>query len=70
MAPVIEKSEVMEVVATEDSQHVFSYLYPGCVVYQASGDILLSGYLFCKIFLSKEVNLKILYNVVKSKIIL
>jgi hypothetical protein len=25
----------MQVVATEDSKHVFSYLYPGCVVYQA-----------------------------------
>jgi hypothetical protein len=32
----------MQVVATEDSQHVFSYLYPGCVVYQASHCLLMS----------------------------
>lgn len=36
MVPCTEKSEVMQVVATEDARHVFSYLYPGCVVYQAS----------------------------------
>ena len=30
----LEQSEVMQVVSTEDNMHVFSYLYPGCVIYQ------------------------------------
>ena len=31
---LLESHEVMKVVATEDNQHVFTYLYPGCVIYQ------------------------------------
>ena len=30
----LEQSEVMQVVSTEDNMHIFSYLYPGCVIYQ------------------------------------
>ena len=30
----LELGEVMQVVSTEDNNHVFSYLYPGCLIYQ------------------------------------
>ena len=30
----LEQSEVVQLVSTEDNSHVFSYLYPGCVIYQ------------------------------------
>ena len=35
---LLETHEVMEVVSTEDNQHIFTYLYPGCVVYQWQGE--------------------------------
>ena len=31
---LLEAHEVMRVVSTEDNKHVFTYLYPGCVIYQ------------------------------------
>jgi serine/threonine protein kinase/GTPase SAR1 family protein len=34
MHHTLEQSEVMQVVSTEDNMHIFSYLYPGCVIYQ------------------------------------
>eukprot|EP00092_Neocalanus_flemingeri_P073050 GFUD01090055.1.p1 GENE.GFUD01090055.1~~GFUD01090055.1.p1 ORF type:complete len:201 (-),score=61.65 GFUD01090055.1:35-616(-) len=30
----LQLSEVLQVVSTEDNQHIFSYLYPGCIIYQ------------------------------------
>ena len=30
----LDVGEVMQVKSTETSEHVFSYLYPGCVIYQ------------------------------------
>ena len=31
---LLESHEVMKVVSTEDNRHVFTYLYPGCVIFQ------------------------------------
>ena len=34
----LEAGEVMQVVSAEDNKHVFSYLYPGCLIYQWNVD--------------------------------
>ena len=35
---LLESHEVMKVASTEDNQHIFTYLYPGCVIYQWQAD--------------------------------
>ena len=36
--PLLDTHEVMKVVSTEDNKHIFTYLHPGCVIYQWQGE--------------------------------